>query len=60
MFFRRAYLVEIGLQEMNLLALFQKSWPVLLLLILLPKYKLYIPRGMIRLAVLDIDLSEKF
>lgn len=56
---RNAYLVKIGLQEVDLFTLFQKPWPVLFLLVFLPQHKLHIPRGMIRLAVLDVDLTKE-
>lgn len=56
---RNAYLVKISLQEVHLFALFQKPWPVLFLLVLLPQHKLHIPRGVVRLAVLDVDLTKE-
>ena len=52
-----AYLVEIGLQEVHFLALLQQPWPIFFLQVLLPKHKFHIPRGVIRLAVLDVDLA---
>lgn len=52
-----AYLVEIGLQEVHFLALLQQPWPVFLLQVLLPEHKLHIPRCVMRLAVLDVDLT---
>ena len=44
---------------MYFLALFQQPWPVLLLLLLLPEHKFHIPRRVIRLAVLDVDLPKE-
>ena len=54
-----AYLVEIGLQEMHFLGLFQQPWPVLLLELLLSEYKLHIARGVMRLALLDVDFARE-
>ena len=54
---RTTYLVEVGLQEMHLFALLEKPWPVFLLLFLFPEHKLHIPRAVMRLAVLDVDLA---
>lgn len=45
---------------MHFLALFQQPWPVVLLQLLLSEHKLHIARGMVRLAVLDVDFTVEF
>lgn len=50
-------LVEISLQEVNLLCVLKKSWPELLLELLLPQNHLDILGSVINLALLLVDLS---
>lgn len=54
-----AYLVEVRLQKVHFFALLQQPWPVFFLQVLLPKHKFDIPRGVIRLAILDVNLTKE-
>ena len=44
---------------MHFLGLLQQPGPVLLLELLLPEYKLHIARGVMRLALLDVDFAKE-
>ena len=50
-------LVEVGLEELELLSLLEQTRPVLLLELLLAQLDLDIARGVVDLAVLDVDLA---
>lgn len=50
-------LVEVGLEELQLLGLLEQARPVLLLELLLAQFNLDIARGVVDLAVLDVDLA---
>lgn len=51
------YLVEVGLQEMNLLSRLQQTGPVLLLELLLPQNQLNLTVAVVHLGVLRVDLG---
>lgn len=53
----QAYLVEVSLQVVDLLRVLEKSWPELLLGLLLPQHQLDVLGGVVDLAVVDIDLG---
>jgi hypothetical protein len=54
---RKAYLVKVGLQEVDLLRVLQETGPVLELELLLAQDQLNLTVGVVDLAVLGVDLS---
>ena len=54
---RVSYLVEVRLQEVCLLSLLQKSWPVFRVKLLLSQHKLHISFTSLRLTLLDINFT---
>lgn len=53
------YLVEVGLQEVNLLVVLEQSRPELLLELLLAQHKLDVATSVVNLGLLGVDLGEE-